>query len=346
MTTSRFISRAASLGAALALIGSSAAFAQTASTGDPATAGTAGAAPQGSGTMPGMSTGTSTGAGMTPGMSAGTGSGTGMTPGMSMGAMTAGATLNPTDKLFMLRSAQGDMAEIATSQMALKKSKSPEVKQLAQRLITDHSQSLKEGMGLATLQGLPSPKGPCFADQAVAQKLMSANGKDFDKQFMAAQEEDHENIIALYNMELSQGQDPQVKAFAAKFLLGVESHSVQIYQVAKNVGAPFSELRPSTPPMVAGITPSSDMSGISGMSTTGTSTSGMSGGMGTSASGMNGGMGTGTGSSTGNMGTGTGSSTGTGAGSTGAGTGTSAGAGSTGTGTGAGAGAGTGTTGQ
>ncbi len=320
MTTPRLIGSAAVLAAALALLGGPTAFGQAGATGDPATAGSAGTtAPSSS---PSMGTSSSMGGGA--------------------------ATLGATDQLFMLRAAQGDMAEISTSQLALKKSKSADVKQLAQRLITDHSQSLKAGMGLATLQGLPSPKGPCFADQAVAQKLMDASGKDFDKQFMAAQQEDHENTIALYNMELSQGQDPQVKAFAAQFLPGIESHAGQIYQVAKTVGAPFSDLRTFAPPMVAGIAPSADMSG---MSTAGTSASGMSGNAGTGSmstgtSTSNMGMGTGTstsgtpgtsGTSTSGTGTsGTGSTDTTGGGNTGAtGAGTS-GAGSTGGATGAG----------
>lgn len=306
MTTSRFISRAACLSAALALIGGSAAFAQTALPSSPSSAGTAGPGSQtmqlGSqtmGTMPGMSTGT------LPGMSTGA---------QSAGAMTPSATLNDTDKLFMLRSAQGDMAEISTGQMALKKSKAAQTKQVAQTIIMGHSASLKEGMGLAVLLGLPSPKGPNVVDMIMAQKLSSLSGKDFDKQYLAGQQVDHENTVALYGMELSQGQDPQVKAFAAKYLPGVEGHTALIYHAALSVGASDSSLRPTTSPMVTGVAPASmtDTNSMPGMSNGngGMSNGGMSngnGGMsGTGTSGMSGGSGA---AGTGTIGSGGGAGT-------------------------------------
>lgn len=328
MTTFRFISRAACLSAALAFIGGSAAFAQTALPSSPSSAGTAGPGSQTMGTgaqtmntMPSMSTGTGA---------------------QSAGAMTPSATLNDTDKLFMLRAAQGDMAEISTGQMALKKSKSDQTKQVAQTIIMGHSASLKEGMGLAVLLGLPSPKGPNVVDMIMAQKLSSLSGKDFDKQYLAGQQVDHENTIAIYGMELSQGQDPQVKAFAAKYLPGVEGHTALIYQAALSLGAPDSNLRPTAPPMVTGVAPASmaDMNSMPGMS----------GGMNTGASGMsngNNGMSGGTSTGTGAAGTGTmGNGGGAGAGSTGTTGSTGAGTDTTGAGTGTTGGTGTATPGQ
>ncbi len=213
------------------------------------------------------------------------------TPGaMPMGGTPApSATLNDTDKLFMLRAAQGDMGEIMSSQMALKKSRNADVKAVAQRLVTDHGASLQEGMGLGVLLGLPAPKDPGLMNEAYAAQLRSASGKDFDKIYMAGQVEAHENTIALYGMELSQGQDPQVKAFAMKYLPGIESHTAQIYQVAMAVNAPDSNLRPATPPMVSGVAPAS----MSGMSSGMNGTSPGAGGSG----GMTGGASTGTGGS-------------------------------------------------
>lgn len=238
------------------------------------------------GTMPGMSTGA-----------------------QSAGAMTPSATLNDTDKLFMLRSAQGDMAEISTGQMALKKSKSDQTKQVAQTIIMGHSASLKEGMGLAVLLGLPSPKGPNVVDMIMAQKLSSLSGKDFDKQYLAGQQVDHENTVALYGMELSQGQDPQVKAFAAKYLPGVEGHTALIYQAALSLGAPDSNLRPTAPPMVTGVAPAgmADMNSMPGMSNgNGGMSNGTSGMSGTGTSGMSGGAGAGSTGTTGSTGAGSG----------------------------------------
>lgn len=245
MTTGHILRRAVCLGGALTVLGSSAAFAQTAAPTGPASP------PATQSNTPGASMPMST----TPGMS------------MPMRAAVDSVTLNDMDKLFMLRSAQGDMAEISTSQMALKKAKTSEARQVAQTLIMGHSASLKEGMGLATLLGLPAPKGPTVPDMAVAKQLSAASGKDFDKLYLAGQQVDHENTIALFGMELSQGQDPQVKAFAAKYLPRIEGHTAQIYQAALSTDAPDSKLRPATPPMVTGVAPASmaDMNSMPGM---------------------------------------------------------------------------------
>ena len=145
--------------------------------------------------------------------------------------------------------------------MALKKSKSSDVKQIAQTLITDFGKSLQEGTGLATLLGLSKPKDPGIMNEVFANQIRSSNGKDFDKIYMAGQVEAHENTVALYSMELIQGQDPQVKAFASKYLPGIEGHTMMIYQVAKAISAPDSDLRPASPLIVAGVAAPSDAVG-------------------------------------------------------------------------------------
>ena len=193
------------------------------------------------------------------------------------GMATMAATLNAQDQLFMLRAADGNKAEVMTSQLALKKSKDGGVKQVAQTLIDGHSRAETELEGLAALKGVTPPKmlGPTHT--VISQQLMGANGKAFDQMFVGAQVEDHENTIALFQQEIAMGQDPQVKAYAAKWLPDIEGHTAMIYQTASTVNPTVMAMRPPSPP-------SGPMTGMAGMGmsggTSGTATAGMSGGAG------------------------------------------------------------------
>ncbi len=237
--------------------------------------------------------------------------------GGTMGTGTAGATggmnagmsgtLSAADKLFVVRAADGNMAEVMTSRMALKKASNGEVKQVAQRMIQEHGQAQNDLMQLAQGKGvaLPPTVGPTH--QVVGMALGKASGGQFDQMYMGAQVEDHENTIALFQQEIASGQDPDVKAYAAKYLPNIVGHTAMIYGAASGVGVMAMRFRPSTPPM-AGMTMSPDAAMGGGM-TGGSSTSGMSSG--TSTTGAAGGTGAGT---NGTAGTGGGAGTGTGAG--------------------------------
>jgi len=194
---------------------------------------------------------------LAPGAGAQAGADAGMAGGQ-MGVPATAATLNAQDQLFMLRAADGNMAEVMTSQMALKKSKDGGVRQVAQTLIDGHGRAQTELGGLAALKGVPPPKMLGPTHMVVSQQLMKANGRMFDQMFMGAQVEDHENTIALFRQEMAMGQDAQVKAYAAKWLPDIEGHTAMIYQTARAVNVPIMAMRPTSPP-------SGPMNGMSGM---------------------------------------------------------------------------------
>ena len=241
-------------------------------------------------TLPGFAQQDTTGA-------AGTATGTAASMGMS-------GTLSAADKLFVVRAADGNMAEVMTSQMALKKAGNGEVKQVAQRMIQEHGQAQNDLMQLAQGKGvsLPPTVGPTH--QIVSAALGKSSGGKFDQMYMGAQVEDHENTIALFQQEIASGQDTDVKAYASKYLPKIVGHTAMIYGAASGVGVTAMQFRPSTPPM-AGMAMSPDSA------TGSTGTGAMNGGM---NAGAGGGTSTG-GTSTGGTSSGGTSTTGTGAGS-------------------------------
>src|ERR1700739_5050393 len=74
-----------------------------------------------------------------------------------IGAAPALAGLSGGDKTFATEAADGGLAEVQLGQLALQKASSPQVKEFAQRMVTDHTQANQELMQLATSENLTLP---------------------------------------------------------------------------------------------------------------------------------------------------------------------------------------------
>lgn len=274
--------------------------------------------------------GTGTGSTAETGNTAGatTGSGTGATSataagsGMPMEMSPAGTALQTRlsenfDRLFVLKAFQGNLAEVMTGQLALRKSRNAQVRSLAQMLVQEHGAANRELQPMLTAMGIPLPRTLGIMHAATYDALSKLNNERFDQAFMGAQTEAHEATITLFQQEQAQGKDEGARAYAAKYLPPILNHTALIYGIAGMVKAPGSAermtaLRASMADMNAMMSGVGSMN-MSGMDTT-TGTSSSSGG--SNGTGGAGGSST-SGGGTGGSGTGGGTS---GGGSTGSGT--------------------------
>ena len=134
------------------------------------------------------------------------------------------ASLSAVDKEFMAKAAQSDMTEIQTSQLALKRSQNPQVKQFAQEMIQQHTQSSNKLKPLAANKGVSLPKSLGAENQALLTKLMKLSGAQFDQAYMSGQAKAHSKTQTVYQNEINKGQDADVKAFARQVLPVVTAH--------------------------------------------------------------------------------------------------------------------------
>lgn len=133
--------------------------------------------------------------------------------------------LSASDKQFITQAAQGGMAEVQMGQLALKQASSDAVRKYAQQMIDEHTKVNKELMSLATKKGVTPPTtiGPKY--EAVRAKLSKLSGKNFDSAYMKeAGITAHSQQADLFQRQAGQGQDPDLKAFAAKTLPAVQMH--------------------------------------------------------------------------------------------------------------------------
>jgi putative membrane protein len=143
-------------------------------------------------------------------------------PNMSLGAA---------DNSFIMQAASGGLSEVQLGQMAQQKATSPAVQQFGAQMVQDHTPQDKELVALAVKKGVTPPAGPDAAHTAISQQLSTLSGRTFDQQYLASQQQDHQLQVKLYQEEAQNGTDPDVRAFAAKYLPTLQHHLQEVQSV-------------------------------------------------------------------------------------------------------------------
>lgn len=166
----------------------------------------------------------------------------------SLGTQQNQTRLSPADRQFINEAAQGGMAEVQLGQLALKRGSSNAVKQYAQQMIDEHTRVNKELMAIASQKGVTPPKAIAPRHQKIRAKLSQLSGKSFDQAYMKqAGITAHTEQAALFQRQAQQGQDPDLKAFAAKTLPAVQKH-LQEAQAMTGSTSPSMNSSPSPTP--------------------------------------------------------------------------------------------------
>ena len=134
----------------------------------------------------------------------------------------------PFDQVFAAAATSGGLSEVAMARIAMQRASSDEVKLFAQRMINDHSKATNELINLATSRAMPLPMALDLGDRAAEAVLSGKSGDDFDKGYIHQQLAAHMGAVALFEAESMRGQDPQLKAWAAKMLPALKDHKQQV----------------------------------------------------------------------------------------------------------------------
>lgn len=143
------------------------------------------------------------------------------------------------DQAFVSESMQGNLAEVQMAQLAQQKSQSADVKQLAQKLESEHTQMNQKWFEPeAKALSVSEPKGPSKKDKKLMEKLQGLSGDEFDKAYIAATLKDHQDDLKKYQTESGMAQDPAVKQIAQMGTKVISQHIELTEQVAKNHNVP------------------------------------------------------------------------------------------------------------
>ena len=160
-------------------------------------------------------------------------------PGNNQGAPTS---QDFGEKMFVSKAMEDGQAEMQLSQLAQQKSQSNDVKQLAQKLMTDHMQMEEKWFKPMSQQlGVTEPKGPSKKDKKIAEKLQNASGADFDTQYLTIVAKEHQKDLKEFKDEATAAQDPSVKQVAERGADVIAKHLQLIEQVAKSHNVTLDE---------------------------------------------------------------------------------------------------------
>jgi putative membrane protein len=134
------------------------------------------------------------------------------------------AKLAAEDQEFMKDAARGGIAEVKMGELGQSNGESQPVKDLSQRLVTDHKKANEELKQLATKKGVILPDAVGEQHKTMLQHLSSLKGAEFDAAFKQHAVEDHEKDIEKFKTASEKAKDPELKAFAAKTLPTLQQH--------------------------------------------------------------------------------------------------------------------------
>jgi putative membrane protein len=140
------------------------------------------------------------------------------------------------DAMFMRHAAAASLAEIQAGRIALDKSSSAQVKQLAQRIIDDHTKANEQLTSIAGRKQVTLPTEPMPMQKQEAARLQSLSGNSFDQAYARAMVQDHRDAIKMFGMESHSGMDSDLKQFASMTLPALKQHLQMAEQIAGNGG--------------------------------------------------------------------------------------------------------------
>ena len=169
-------------------------------------------------------------------------------PGQGPGAYPGSAPTGEdfTEKAFVSRALEGDNTEVQLGQLAEQKSQSSDVKQLAQKLVSDNSQmNEKLFKPVAQQLGVSEPKSPSKKDKKTVEKLQGLSSTDFDSQYLTMVLKDRQKDLKDFQDEAQNAQNPNVKQVAQQGANVISQHIQLIEQIAKNHNVTAAEKSPS-----------------------------------------------------------------------------------------------------
>ena len=147
-------------------------------------------------------------------------------------------SLSSRDSNFVMQAAQTGMLEVQLGRLAVQRGSSPGVKRYGQEMVEEHTQKNQELMQLAMQKGQEVPRAMSSQNKALIDRISGLSGTSFDAAYKQAMIDSHNQAIALFQAQSQQGQDPELKAWAAQTLPNLQAHLQMVNQMLADTSKP------------------------------------------------------------------------------------------------------------
>jgi putative membrane protein len=132
--------------------------------------------------------------------------------------------LSHADQAFVAAAAQSSMVQVQNAQLAAQRAASPQVRQLAERMVRDQTAANDALQQIAQQDNLTLPAQPGPIQAAQGQRLTMLYGPSFDSAFLHVEVQQDAQAIGLYQREAQSSRDPTLKDFAQQTLSALRRH--------------------------------------------------------------------------------------------------------------------------
>lgn len=140
------------------------------------------------------------------------------------------------DKMFLRHAIAGSMAQVKMGQLALAKSNNTDVKQFAQKMVTDHNALVEAMKPVAEAANVNQPKKLMKKDQETYDKLSQLSDTDFDHEYIAAMVADHHKDKKEFDEEAERVVNPNVKQVVENTAKVIDEHTILVDELARKNG--------------------------------------------------------------------------------------------------------------
>jgi putative membrane protein len=128
--------------------------------------------------------------------------------------------------------------EIQSGQAAQQKSQNDQVKQIAQKMVEDHTKAKQQLQPVAQALQVQLPEQLPRMKQAELQIMSALPADQFDKNYLAHLQAAHAKDVTKFNAVSQISQNDQVKQFAQQLLPVLQQHAQHVNQTATAMGLP------------------------------------------------------------------------------------------------------------
>jgi len=128
------------------------------------------------------------------------------------------------DKNFVKDAATGGLMEVELGRYAEQNAVNPRVKNYGAMMVRDHTKANEELRSIASAKSINIPTAPDDSELNKINDLKKKTGAEFDREYIKEMVDDHEKDVDKFRKYAENGNDAELKAFAAKTLPVLLTH--------------------------------------------------------------------------------------------------------------------------
>lgn len=139
------------------------------------------------------------------------------------------------DAEFVFEAVEANYAEIKMAGLGNQRSKNPQVKEIAQTLLTDHAAALNDLKTVAQAKAISVPVEETSAARRNIESMAGEADKDFDRAWCDEMTKMHESTIKSFERRFEDTEDPELKAYISKTLPILKDHRERLKRCSETL---------------------------------------------------------------------------------------------------------------